>query len=155
MLEMSTSIWRKCLCWHPLWCLVRRVHSCIGLSPWLIQQWHFAVWSSKSVIICRKQTMIHGGFELPRHCPPPLTQAHAHKNTYCHIFTHVRTSTHVPVWAGLLVVFINIACSLWSCSINDLRRVNNKGKTKREDTQNGNDRNNWINKCLREHGGDS
>lgn len=33
----------------------------------------------------------------------------------------IHTSTHVPVWAGLLDVFMTRACSLRSCSISDLR----------------------------------
>lgn len=34
----------------------------------------------------------------------------------------IHTRTHVPVWAGLLDVFMTRACSLRNCSISDLRR---------------------------------
>lgn len=36
---------------------------------------------------------------------------------------NTRTSTHVPVWADLLDVFMTRACSLRSCSISDLQRI--------------------------------
>lgn len=40
----------------------------------------------------------------------------------------VHTSTHVPVWAGLLDVFMTRACSLRNCSISDLRSRREKTK---------------------------